>query len=158
MFKIIGLVIVVAATSAVGVGYASLMKKRLCSLEEICGFLSFLELGISEMNTPIAKLAKSYKSEILSAFLCDAEVLGFAEAFRANKESLALEDEEMSLLVEFSSSLGSFSASEEIKRCRYFRQRLEKIASDFKEKLPLREGMFKYAGIMCGLLIAILLI
>lgn len=159
MLKIIGICMIVAAMTAAGRGYAGLIKKRLCSLEGIIELIDALEIKIRDFATPMPEFFKSYKGGKDMTELCKtAGQTGLDRALKACKERLALEDEDMNLLLEFAGSLGTLSAQEEAKRCSYYKEELKRRASEVKENLPVKAGLLKSAGVMCGILAAVLLI
>ena len=55
---------------------------------------------------------------------------------------------------------GNFAhlAAEEAKRCLYFKGECEKLLDEAKEALPVKTKLLKSAGVMCGILAAVLLI
>ncbi len=159
MLKITGLVIIVISISALGNNYAALFKKRLSVLEAFCELFDDMEMKISEFSTPVSVFFKEYNNKtLLSEFCKSAGKYGFENAIKENAKTLALEEDDCRLLCEFAGSLGTYSQVQELRICRYYKERLLKSANDAREKLPMRTSMVKSCGIMFGVMAAILLI
>lgn len=161
MIKLVGILLIVGAMSAAGIECSSMIKKRVISLEAFVKLLDSMAVKIGTFSTPLSEFFNTYKDDRLDScgFLkAVSESVSFSEAVKARASALCLEEGDVSLLGSFGEGLGGLSAAEEAKRCLYFKGECEKLLDEAKEALPVKTKLLKSAGVMCGILAAVLLI
>ena len=161
MIKLVGLLLIIGAMSAAGIECSSMLKKRVGSLESFVKLLDSMATKIGTFSTPLCEFFYNYKDERLDScgFLkAVSESVSFTEAVKSRASELCLEENDVILLSSFGEGLGGLSAAEEVKRCLYFKGECEKLLNEAKEALPVKTKLLKSAGVMCGILAAVLLI
>ena len=161
MFKVAGILIIVAVLTASGEKCVGALNKRIKSLEAFIRLADALEAKLSSFCIPLPDFFSSYSDPYLDKTgFCRtvAEGMSFSETVRAYENELCLESQDAEILISFGNELGQFSVAEEIKRCRYYKGELEKNLRAAQEKLPVKTKLLRSAGFMCGILAAVLLI
>lgn len=154
-----GILIIVIAMSLAGNSMALRLKKRLRSLEALITLIESLEVRIREFNSPVKEFFKNCSPPKELIGLCNSAYSeGLYNSVKSHAEELALDAADTELLCELAEALGTYSAYEEEKRCRYYRERLEVTRAELAEKLPVKAGLLRSAGLMCGILVAVTVI
>ena len=157
--KTAGILIIIIAMSIAGNSMAERLKRRLHSLDAIIGLIEALEVKIRDFNTPVREFFGECRIKGAAALLCKtAYSEGLYNAVKIHAEELSLENADIDILCEFAGEIGTFSAYEEEKRCRHYREKLTRVRDELAEKLPVRTGLLRSAGLMCGILIAVAVI
>lgn len=159
MIKLVGILFIVGAASACGFECSSMLTRRVRSLEAFVRLFDALAGRISAFSTPINEFFASYSDETLEACGFLSRIgNGFCEAVNECSRALCLEDDDIKLLVAFGDGLGAMSASEEAKRCLYYKDECDKSAAAARAELPVKTRLLKSAGVMCGVLAAVLVL
>lgn len=171
MFKIIGAIMVTAATTTVGLRSASRLKNRVKSLKSLVGGLDIMRPEICTRLTPMPELLELLSRQAGEpANLFFAECLlklksmrarPFAEIWKSalyTENFLELSEDEREILAELGSALGRYDTERQGDAISSARKRLEaKLAKAENEKdkeIRLRTVL----GVAAGLALAIILI
>lgn len=171
MLRLIGTLLVVAASSAVGFGFAANVRAQLTQLTQLTGALEYMKNEISYRLTPLPELfylLSASSGKAVGAFFgrC-AQTLGqtpaasvqsvFREAMQQTPQ-LALSQQTRQTLLELSMSLGKFDAAGQLSAIELagarLRQELQALQSHRRERCRSYETI----GICAGLALAVILL
>lgn len=160
MHKLLGILLIVVSGSTLGSQCAAMLKRRVRVLEAIIKMLDSLEIKISTFATPLDDFFASYKDELLEScgFLQGVRENGFLNALKSSADKMYLTEEDVCLLSEFADDSIHFSATEQARRCHYYKCECENLADQAKESIPLYTRLLGSLGIMSGILAAVLII
>lgn len=169
--KIIGGVLVVAATSWMGWETAQRFKNRPRQLREMQSGLKMLETEISYGLTPLpaalAKVSHNLQGVTGDFFLyvhkqmTDYPGTTIRQAWNKGMEYLAengaLTKEDQGILSNFGTTLGVSDREHQIKHLRLVMTQMAAVEADAWDEKTKNERMFRYLGVLSGLAIVILL-
>lgn len=172
MFKIIGSLIVIIATTIMGFHYASIYVERVKQIRGIQYALNILESEIVYTTTPLAeafynvaersnepfKKLFSILSKDLKEKKTNSVAIAFKEASELLKGEIYFEREEVEVLDSFMQSLGNTDVEGQKKNFNITIKKLEAFEVNADENRKKNEKLFKYLGVSCGMLIVIILI
>jgi stage III sporulation protein AB len=172
MLKIIGCIVILAASSAAGFIYGEGFKKRVIDLRELQRIIHLLQSEIEYKCNPIPRALKELSSKTMEPFsiifneisqsLAKNEVESVYEAFKNifnnSNHRTSLNKDDIDILLDLSKSLGESDVSGQRKM---FELSLESI----KKQIILAEGLmyknlkvYRYLGVTLGSMIIIMLI
>jgi len=172
IFKWMGCVAIVSATTALGFGKSREIKRR---SEELETFINAASLLCNELRFTRTTLGKAFEKlathtcgeikrffDTVSVYVDDPDGITVAKAWERaleeHKSGLALNREDMKTLQEFGMVLGSGDVEGQISGISSLQERLAIHLADAEEKRDKNQRLFTSLGIYTGLLICILLI
>lgn len=172
MLKLIGSVIVVCATTAMGFYYAGVYAQRVKQLRLIQYALNSLESEIVYTSTPLIEAfenvsAKSNEpikelfslmSENLMGKNTEGVLNAFEEARSKVSDTLYFDKKEMEIIASFMNSLGNSDIEGQKKNFNITIKKLEAFELDAEERRKKNEKLFRYLGVSAGMLIIIILV
>lgn len=171
MVKIVGAILIVAATTWIGFEAARHLSERPRQLRLLKSALQSLEAEIMYGHTPLheaaRRLAAQLKEPLSSFFELFATKLTHSEATvkEAWEESLtniwkltALKQGEFEIMKQFGETLGRHDRTQQQKHIQLTLTHLEREEADAYDKQSKYEKMVKSLGFLTGLLLVILLI
>ena len=161
MLRLFGIGLITIVVSVWGEKIISRQKKRLKSLEAIIRLEEAFASKARSFGIPLKSFLSEYRDELLenTGFLSRAVLsMSLGAAARESADGLCLDNEDVELIREFGDELGQYSLDEELKRCSYYISQTQRILNLAKEKLPGEIKLLRSAGVMCGILAAVLLI
>lgn len=172
MLKIIGCIVILAASSTAGFIYGESFKRRVIELRELQRIIHLLQSEIEYKCNPIPRALKDLSTKTtepfsiifkeISELLSKNEVESVYEAFKiifnSNNHQTSLNKDDINILLDLSKSLGESDVSGQRKM---FELSLESI----KKQIILAEGLmyknlkvYRYLGVTLGSMIIIMLI
>lgn len=172
LLKIIGSVLVVAASSIIGYIFSRDCGKRPQDLRILQGLLQMFENEISFLSNVLTdsfeKIHRASNCEVSNIFKETADNLkrnnslnasqAWEDSIRKNIKGTALNTEDEEILISFGKMLGKSDVEGQIKNIRLTVNQLkiqEQKAEDSRKK---NESMYRYLGILGGLALVIVLI
>lgn len=172
ILKIIGSLLVMTATSAIGFALARDCSRRPRQLRELQGILQMFENEISFLSNILTdaflKIYASASSEVAEFFKATIDNLKAYEGINAseawekavndNIKRTALNKEDESILVSFGKMLGNSDLEGQIKNIRLTLTQLKLQEQKAEESRKKNESMYKNLGILSGLAVVIILL
>ncbi len=169
--KIIGSVIITAATTAVGISSAEQLKNRVRSFSSIIAGLDIMRSEICTRLTPLPELlellvretGEPAKTFFMACLVKQKKMRGrpFSDAWRSallESEELDLREAEMQPLLELGSALGRYDTERQAEAIASTRKRMETFLAKAESERD-REGKTRtMLGIAAGAAIVIMLI
>ncbi len=161
MLRILGIGLITAVVSIWGERLIARQKKRVKALEAFLRLAESFEAKLRSFHIPLKSFLSEHRDELLestgflNSALCN---MSLAEAARKTADELCLDDKDVKLIGEFGDGIGEYSLDEELKRCGYYIGQTKKLLGEATEKLPGEIKLLRSAGVMCGILAAVLLI
>ncbi|MBE7026922.1 MAG: hypothetical protein E7410_05100 [Ruminococcaceae bacterium] len=170
MLKIIGIILVIFASSKLGFSFASRLEMRKISLVGFKNAFSLLEGEISFVkNTPqkafehISALAQkptdsffAYLSQTLKNQRISFED-SWQKSIEKNKSKMCLAEADIQILKEFSMRFGKSDVENEIKNIHNTRSAISTQLAEAKNACDTNKKMYQSAGVLGGILIAVML-
>lgn len=169
MFKLIGLLIIF--TSFALAGYASFYKffEKVNFLEQYIAFIKYIEVNIQYCENLVYEIVSKYnpQNNLLKKFLCeyinnikrkDTSEAAFSKALNIIAISKILNKDEINLISNFNSCLGSSDVLNQVKQCKLAEHLLKeklKIAISEKEN---KSKVILLMYISAGLLVILILL
>lgn len=169
MFKLVGLLIIF--TSFVLAGYASFYRffEKVNFLEQYIAFVKYIEVNIQYCENSVYEIVSHFNAQnsLLKKFLCEyvnnierkeTSDAAFSNALNVIAASKILKKDEIVLISNFNSCLGSSDVLNQIKQCKLVEQLLKeklKTAVSEKEKKS-KANLLMY--ISTGLLVVLVLL
>lgn len=168
IFKILGCVFVVFSTMLLGIEYNKNLHKRVNGIDKIIEILSVMNIKINYEYSPIPIVLKEiHKTEKENIFL--SECISCIDSGRALKDAWIcavekyssayfLNDKEVSVLKDFSHSLGDSDISGQTSNILLHIEMLKQIRNDAEIKLKEKSRIALSIGAFSGLVLAIILV
>lgn len=168
--KMIGALLVIAASTTAGWIYSTLLKKRLQLLNALIQCFQWLETEIGYGSVPLGeaftristRLPKEAKA-LLSGFATELNGPAGLTADEAweksltqNREGLALKAEDWALLIDFGRTLGTTDREHQVSAIRQTLARLKHQASAAEEEYKKNERLYRYLGIAAGTIVVLI--
>ncbi len=147
MFKIVGIVVVIAVCTLLGLWFSQRLRTRQIRLRRLCLFIEELESGIGS-GVPLGSLFGE-KGESAGVFKRD---------FHTEISPDGLDKEDISLLEEFFSKLGMGDTDSQLKRCETYLSLLRKQEAAAEKNVSEKAALISKLGFFAGLFAAVLLI
>jgi stage III sporulation protein AB len=168
--KMIGALLVMAASTFAGWIYSILLKKRLLLLNALIQSFQWLETEIGYASTPLietfTRITERTQEDvklIFSAFvegLKDPAGLTADEAWQQslarNQEKLPLKPEDWGLLINFGRTLGTTDREHQITAIRQTLGRLQHQTTGATEEWKKNERLYRYLGVAGGALVVLI--
>lgn len=170
MLKIFAAAIIIAASSRIGFILASRLDKRKNSLEGFKDALSMLEGEIGFMNNPPPQAFRNIalSSVRISGFfesVCENLECGqtsvssaWNEALDKSRAKMCLKSEDIRALAEFGTRFGKSDVKNELNNINNAMIKLNMQLAEAKNECDGSKKMYRSAGVLCGILAAVLLI
>lgn len=171
MVKLIGICLVLLATTFTGFEFANRLRKRTKQLRDFQSALSILESEIMYGQTPLAIAAKRISAQIpepVSGFfqnLHDKLIDGtesisniFNSTLEAYSPNMRLKVQEIEILKQFGETLGKHDRFMQQKQIEIALTHLLRLEKEAHINQTNYEGMFQTIGVLAGMLIIILFI
>lgn len=165
--RIVGAVLIAAASVAVGAGCVGNWERRVRQLGAFCRLLLALRDGISILGLPLAQIVSRFSDGVLEEcgylpYLRAALEAGaygaFSEGLRRCLGMLVLEEAELSLLLSCFDALGTEDSGRECARCDYCLARLQALYDEAVAALPARSRIAKTLSAAAGGVTVLLLL
>lgn len=170
MFKIIGIILVVFASSKIGFSFASRLETRKTSLAGLKNAFSLLEGEISFVkNTPqkaFEHISAVSQKPLDSFFTHLSQTLknqriSFEQAWEKsidkNAAKMCLTQSDIQILKEFSMRFGKSNVENELKNIYNTNSAINIQLADAKNACDTNKKMYQSAGVLGGILIAVML-
>lgn len=170
MLKIIGIILIVAATTKIGFLFAARLERRKNALISFKDALSLLESEIGFAQNSLAKalfnIGNTISRPVGAFFLdiherlmqgCDTE-RAWEEALTRHRQALCLTDVDVQTLRSFAARLGKSDVENELKNIYNTTVSLNMLIANAKNTCDTNKRVYQSAGVLCGVLIAVLLI
>ncbi|MCX7695078.1 MAG: stage III sporulation protein SpoIIIAB [Caloramator sp.] len=172
MLKIIGGLMVILSTSAMGYLYSFGYKERVRQIRELQFCINSLSSEILYSSNPLwvalNNISKNTSSPFkdlfskMSDYLKEKKLESIGECFNLAlnecKHNLYLEKEDLEILNTFVQGLGSSDFEGHKKNFNIVLKKLEGIEKEAEEMREKNEKLYKYLGVLGGLLIVIILV
>lgn len=158
--RLMGIVLILTASSMGGIITAGVWKKRVLQLEAFHELAVHISRQIDGYLTPLQKIYAEYEDTELSrcGFLFALRKYGGVKALEECRSSLCISESDISELRAFFMGLGRHSAKEEARHCAYFEKQIGDIAGKAKKELAAKTRLCRGFGILFGIMLAVILI
>jgi stage III sporulation protein AB len=170
IIKLIGSIIIIITTTALGMVYAKSKVDRVRQINSFISAFNMLEIEIkfalSLLPDAFIKIAKSYDKKIGEIFGYTANKIleykinaceAWCEAINKKLPDLCLTNDDKDILMTLGSSLGEIDGESQIKNIRLIVERLKNQMTKAEEDKQKSEKLFKNLGILSGLTLVIIL-
>lgn len=161
----IGAGLITGGFSALGISFASRLKKRLKLITAIVGAIDYMEAEISYGLTPLPELLLDLagRDPVLGGFWSSVAMNWepggkFSEVWISEAAELDLKEQDMLLVEEIGRILGHYDADRQASRLGFIKKKLELSQAEAREELMKNGRLFCVLGVVCGLMIAIILL
>ncbi|MDF2556389.1 MAG: stage sporulation protein [Bacillales bacterium] len=171
MVKLIGICLVLIATTFTGFEFANRLRKRTKQLRDFHAALSILESEIMFGQTPLAIASERISNQIpdpiagffhvLHENLVDAsDTISniFSNTLDAYIPNMQLKEQEIEILKQFGETLGKHDRYMQQKQIEIALTHLTRLEKEAHINQTSYEGMFKTIGVLAGMLLVILFI
>lgn len=172
MLKIIGFLFILGSCTMAGFIYAETFKKRFNELNEIDRAFHQLENEILFTHTPLPRAFQdiSYKtkepiskifseiSELLETGKRDNVYSVFKSVLKDNKEILNLNEQDVSIILDFSKTLGECDITGQERMFLLIFENLKSQIKNSKSLMDKNVKMYRYLGFFMGSMIGIIVI
>lgn len=171
MIKLVAGILILAGCGYLGILFAGQFKKRVKSLEEFQNALSQLEYDIdfseSTLCSSFEKISRTACREVGVIFLYmsdrlrknpGADMKGlWSRAIDKYRDDIALKDEDVGILLDFSVMLGKGSREKEKNNIKLAKMRLQMAEEVARQERERNIKMYRGLGFLSGIFIVILL-
>ena len=147
MLKIVGLILIITASTLFGFFWSVKLKNRQLRLLKLCTFLEELEIQI--------KSGAELKNILLAS---GGEVGIYIEDFGVKVSPEHLLPKDIKLLEDFFSGLGMGDTESQIKRCSVYGLMLKNLEKSAAEQVNLKANLYQKLGFFAGLFVAVMFI
>lgn len=172
MIKIIGCLLILAASTYGGFAYANSFKKRVKQLGEIERAVNQLQNEIEYTYTPLPEALKNVAdkcdapvkhifnkaSKVLYSNEAECVYDAFRECFKDNSLDMNLNNEDINVILDLSKSLGESDVDGHKKIFSLAKNNLSKRISLAEEDMKKNVKIYRYLGFSIGAMIVIVLI
>jgi stage III sporulation protein AB len=172
MFKLIGGILIITASTAVGFMLSEGLKKRSLQLKEFQRAILQLENEIMYTLTPLPEacqiVSRKSKEPISSVFEriayklinneCDSVYIAFSEVLEEQKNQLFLNKDDMNIILDLAKSLGDSDIEGHKKVFQLAGSYLVSSINEAEINLMKNTKMYKYLGFSFGAAVVILLV
>lgn len=172
MYKLMGALMVIGAGQVIGIGIGRQYRKRSQELRAMQSALLFLQTEISYTATPLPealdRVACTLNGTLRDMFKHTAEQLRLQNGMTAgeawggtlekNQPHLALKESDRGILKNLGEALGKSSREEQEKHLLLAREQLRQEETQAENERNRYEPLYRYSGLLVGLLIVILLL
>lgn len=160
MLKIIGALMIVAASSAVGFIKAERCRTRVRQLEAFSKLISHISSQIESFLTPLERIYADFQNDTLEkcGFLPLLRQYGGVRAVAECRARLCLDTPEAEELERFFSELGGHAIDIESRRLAYFEKRMSELSEAAAAELRGKQKLYRTLGFLVGTMLAVILI
>ncbi|RNA68972.1 stage III sporulation protein SpoIIIAB [Alteribacter keqinensis] len=169
--KLAGILLVIAATTAIGWEWSRRLRLRTRQLKDVRVALEALETemvyGLTPLQEACYRVAKQVRDPVGLLFRTFADNLDkeeklasevWGETIKKMRLILEFKQGEWDVLLQFGQTLGLQDLENQRKHLRLALKYLEQQESDARENQKKHESMYKSLGFLCGILIALIMI
>ncbi|WP_026689308.1 stage III sporulation protein SpoIIIAB [Alteribacter aurantiacus] len=169
--KLLGILLVIAATTGIGWEWSRRLRLRTKQLKDIRIALEALETemvyGLTPLKEACNSVAKQVRDPIRLLFSTFSETLGreeklaskvWCETIAKTKKNVEFKQGEWDVLLQFGQTLGLQDLENQRKHLRLALKYLEQQENDARENQKKHESMYKSLGFLGGILIALMMI
>lgn len=163
--KLIGVLMLIASTTLMGINKFLLLKRRVSYLEQINGFAEKIETQIRYLSAPIAEIIDNMSErnelpdmlgELLECSGNFADSVFAADEAVYQKYGLTKADKEH--LRQFAGELGTSDIEGQTANCRLFKTQIEYELASVRRDFEKKSKMYLTLGIISGIMAALLLV
>lgn len=160
MIKLIGALLIFAASASVGFSAAAMYRVRAEQLEALGALITHIGAQIGGFLAPLDRIYSDFKDSRLEkcGFLPILRTSGAVAALRECRESLFLNDGEIGELEKFFGALGRGDANKEERHCAYFAKRFSELYESARGESASKGRLFRTFGFLSGLMLAVILV
>lgn len=166
MIKIIGVIIIMAASGMTGIYFAEKLKMRKSELGTIAYLIDEIAVLIRYKAMPVFEIMANLKNnQMLGSLdfigkLDDDENTSFRQAWEnsVTQSQTALSDADKNLLKAFGSSLGTSDINGQLSTLELYKDSFKKLESDACESYEKKSRLYRTMGFLIGAFISIMLI
>ncbi len=160
MLRLMGAVLIFAASAAGGLTAAGVYRVRVLQLEAFHALIVHIGRQIDGFLLPLNLIYAEYREPILEkcGFLTALCASGGEEAVDACRHRLFLTDSELGLLKAFFGGLGRHSAEEEARHCAYYLTSIGELAKNARGELAQKIRLCRAFGMLFGIMLAVILL
>ena len=158
ILRLCGSFLLLLASSIVSMMLSRVGKRRLLSLQEVINLLKYIRNNISSFKTPLDGIFNNYRSDLFDS-------VGFSDAMKSeglcaafSRSYLDIPSEVETHLIEFSCSLGTGYADDEIKRCDYYVSVIQEIAEKERTRVEKSRELYRFLPTLAALSVIIILL
>lgn len=157
VLKIIGAVIVIAASAGAGYLMCEGMRERLRAVCALSGFVELVSLNIELYKTPLDEIYALVSDRYLQK--CSfTERLDSGVYNAALLSGLLRGEEEKEIIRAFGDRIGSGNAEDMVRLCTYTDKRLKSIEEKLRRELPDKQRVYRTISFLAGVSAVIMLI
>lgn len=172
MLQVIGAVLVISSSTALGIANKQRLSKRVCIINDWIYTIDFITNEIGQNNTPLPEIVRALASQnnfSLSQLFC--EMLKRTETqpdlsfgfhwhttIRDFSISLCMEDEEVEVLRNTSAYLGRYQADMQISGLNNTKSKLNSIYNNALNAVKNKGNIYKMCGIALGIITVLMII
>lgn len=171
ILKILGAVLVIVATSLIGMEFAARFERRKRSIADFIAALTMLESEISFTLAPLhqafASIARQLESRPVGAFFEELSSQleqnsiqvqkTWTNILKKRESQLYLSKSDLEILAAFATNLGKTDRDNQMKSIRHTLAQLELQREQAEQACIKNKKMYQSFGVLSGILIAILL-
>ncbi len=160
MPRLIGAVLIFAASSAAGLSAAAMYRLRVEQLEAFARLIVHIGAQINSFLAPLDRIFAAYDNRMLAkcGFLEALRRDGGEAALTACRRRLYITETELDELKKFFMGLGRRGADEEARHCEYYEKRMSAMASKARSELAGKIRLCRSFGMLIGIMLAVILL
>ena len=166
MIKFIGIILIVASSSLVGIMFSDKLKKRVAELNLINYMLEEISVLIRYKALPVYEIIKALKENqmynslnFINLINCNMQIpfnKAWEESIDNSKSELSSNDKK--LLKSFGNSLGTSDISGQLASIEVFKVDFKKLEKEATNEYEKKSKLYRSLGILCGMFVSIMLI
>ena len=150
LFKIIGIVMIIAAASLCGNNMALRLYKRAEALKQAAQLCTEMGERIRYFATPV--------EQIINELSVKYERLSFLQNYPDISPQYPFTKTDAKVIKDFFSGLGAGDVCGQLKYCEAYALQLERLADGAKSDCDSKNRLYRVLGFFCGICISVLLI
>lgn len=172
MLKLLGSVLIFGACTALGLSAREKLLHRLRALDAVLAALDYMANELECRLTPLPAMIETLAA---SPNRLTAELFGALQqkmnedngqslpfkwccALREGRDSLGLDEPELSILCDMAGFLGRYDATQQIKNIDYSRSRLADVRARVENETRVRGNLYRTCGVCIGVMAVLILI
>lgn len=150
LYKLIGCVMLIAATTMCTNALAIRLAKRAQCLRNMASFCNMAGEQIRLFGTPVEKIVKTAAGQYNN--------LEFLQNYPNAEPSYPFAKTDVQLIKAFVSGLGASDVCGQLKHCEAYFLQFERLAKEVKTESDSKNKLYRVLGLFCGICIAVILI
>ncbi len=145
MLKMLGIVIILAASAGAGIIYSNALREEFRKTAGFVKLIRFIKVRIECFNQPLTEIYRDFSEKSLEdcGFISEMRSSGYISALYKLKNILALKDDVFVLLSDFGSELGKSMSEDQIRLCERYIHMIDEKVKETEKEMPTK---IKLAG------------